>query len=58
MTTITKVKLILAIKKCDLTKADKSQIIKIILTHNLEKGLPLILQTLGVTEAIIKLFSQ
>lgn len=58
MIIITKLKLIIAINNSDLSKKDKSQIIKIILTHNLEKSLPLILQSLGVAEAIIKLFSQ
>jgi len=58
MKLIIKIKLIIAVKKCDLPKEDKSQIIKILLTHNIEKSLPLILQSLGVAEAIIKLFSQ
>ncbi len=53
-----KLKLIIAVKKCNLRNEDKLQIIKILLTHNLEKSLPLILQSLGVAEAIIKLFSQ
>lgn len=58
MKLITKIKLIIAVKKSDLSKEDKSQIIKILLTHNIEKCLPLILQSLGVAEAIIKHFSQ
>ena len=58
MNFFTKIKLVIAVKKSDLSKEDKSQIIKILLTHNLEKSLPLILQSLGVAEAIIKIFSQ
>lgn len=58
MKLITKIKLIIAVKKCNLSKENKSQIIKILLTNNIEKSLPLILQSLGVAEAIIKLFSQ
>ena len=56
MRIITRIKLIIAVKNCDLSKEDKSQIIKILLTHNLEKSLPLILQSLGVADAIFKLF--
>lgn len=58
MKIITKLKLIIAVNNSDLSQKDKSQIIKIILTHNLEKSLPMILKSLGVAEAIIKLFSQ
>jgi hypothetical protein len=57
MNILLKLKLIVAVKKSNLPKEDKSQIIKILLTHNLEKSLPLILPILGVAEAIIKLFS-
>ena len=51
-----KYKLIAAVKHSNLSKKEKTQIIKILLTHNIEKSLPLILQTLGAAEAIIRLF--
>lgn len=53
-----KFRLILAVSKSDLSKEDKKQIIKILLTHNLEKSLPLVLKVLSVTTEVIKLFSQ
>ena len=58
MNLLTKIKLIIAVKQSNLSKNDKTQITKIILAHNIEKSLPLILQSLGVAETIIKLFSQ
>ena len=54
-----KLKLISAVRRSDLPDEDKRQIIKILLTHSLEKSLPLILEAIGVaTDIIVKLFSQ
>lgn len=53
-----KIKLIVAVKKSNLSKENKKQIIKILLTHNLEKSLPLVLQSLGVAMEVFELFSQ
>ncbi len=58
MKLITRFRLIAAVKKSDLPKKDKSQIIKILLTHNLEKALPLILRTLGTALKVFEFFSQ
>lgn len=58
MNLVTKIKLITAVKKSDLPKEDKSQIIRILLTNNLEKALPLILRTLGTALKVFEFFSQ
>lgn len=58
MNLVTKIKLITAVKKSDLPKEDKSQIIRILLTNNLEKALPLILSTLGTALKVFEFFSQ
>lgn len=52
-----KFRLILAVSKSNLSKEDKKQIIKILLTHNLEKSLPLVLKSFGVAVEVFKLFS-
>ena len=55
----TKFKLINAVLRSDLPNEDKRQITLILLTHSLEKSLPLILKVIGTTtEIIVKLFSQ
>lgn len=54
-----KIKLIYAVQRSNLPVDDKRQITFILLTHSLEKSLPLILKVLGTAaEIIIKLFSQ
>lgn len=53
-----RIKLISVVNKSNLSRKDKNQIIKILLTYKLEKGLPLILPILGVVEEVIRLFSQ
>lgn len=59
MKTLTKLKLISAVHRSNLPNEDKRQIIIILLTHSLEKSLPLILKVIGTaTEIIVKLFSQ
>jgi hypothetical protein len=59
MKLLTKIKLIAAVRRSDLPNEDKRQITYILLTHSLEKSLPLILKVIGTaTEIIFKLFSQ
>ena len=53
-----RIKLIAVVNKSNLSRKDKNQIIRILLTYKLEKGLPLILPILGVVEKVIRLFSQ
>lgn len=55
---ITKIKLIAAVNKSNLSREDKIKITKILLTYKLEKGLPLIVPILGVVKEVIRLFSQ
>lgn len=55
---ITKIKLIAAVNKSNLSREDKKKITKILLTYKLEKGLPLIVPILGVVKEVIRLFSQ
>lgn len=58
MNAIKKIKLIVSVKKSDLPKEDKKQIINILLTTSLEKGLPKVLRIIGVAVNAFKLFSQ
>lgn len=58
MNAIKKIKLIVSVKKSDLSKEDKKQIINILLTTSLEKGLPKVLRIIGVAVNAFKLFSQ
>lgn len=57
MKLLTKLKLIVTVNKSDLPIKDKSLITIIILTHNLEKSLPLILKVPGAA-GVFKIFSQ
>ena len=50
--------LINRIKNSNIPEADKEQIIRILVSNNLEKSLSLILQVFGAAETIIKIFSQ
>lgn len=58
MNAIKKIKLIVSVEKSNLPKEDKRQIIKILLTTSLEKGLPKILHVIGAALEVFKLFSQ
>lgn len=58
MKLLTKLKFIVTVNKSDLPIKDKSLITIIILTHNLEKSLPLILKVLGAAAGVFKIFSQ
>lgn len=58
MKLLTKLKLIVTVNKSDLPIKDKSLITIIILTHNLEKSLPLILKVPGAAAGVFKIFSQ
>lgn len=58
MDLVKRIKLIISVKKSNLPREDKKQIIKILRTNSLEKGLPLILQVLGTALEVFKFFSQ